>query len=310
MKNIHILPTDRPSRLFKDDFDKYFISINIDQEQKHFKPQNIYITSDEEIKDGWSYDRMMKSIGKRDNVYSSKIILTTDQDLIKDGVQSIDDEFLEWFVKNPSCESVEIGKKCNYGECICYLGKCQDNENIYKIIIPQEELKTSEEWQNQFTSTKVLDPDGWDRKNYQYSWFEEKITLAEYESRLSRSTVKGHIPQEEPKQEKTFEDILDESLAKGKLILEELKAINSKQETLEEAAEKLFPVFQRSTPFGSKYPWTPHKEREAFKRGAKWQQERMYSEEDMKQFGLYLGDNLKKLKNKSIDEIFEQFKNI
>jgi hypothetical protein len=30
----------------------------------------------------------------------------------------------------------------------------------------------------------------------------------------------------------------------------------------------------------------------------------------MKQFGLYLGDNLKKLKNKSIDEIFEQFKNI
>jgi hypothetical protein len=42
--------------------------------------------------------------------------------------------------------------------------------------------------------------------------------------------------------------------------------------------------------------------------GAKWQAERMYSEEDMKQFGLYLGDNLKKLKNKSIDEIFEQFK--
>jgi hypothetical protein len=29
-----------------------------------------------------------------------KIILTTDLDLIKDGVQSIDNEFLEWFVKN------------------------------------------------------------------------------------------------------------------------------------------------------------------------------------------------------------------
>jgi hypothetical protein len=39
-----------------------------------------------------------------------KIILTTDQDLIKDGVQAIDDEFLEWFVKNPSCEEVEIKK--------------------------------------------------------------------------------------------------------------------------------------------------------------------------------------------------------
>ena len=42
-----------------------------------------------------------------------------------------------------------------------------------------------------------------------------------------------------------------------------------------------------------------------------WQQEqdkKLYSEEDMKQFGLYLGDNLKKLKGKTIDEIFEQFK--
>ena len=39
-------------------------------------------------------------------------------------------------------------------------------------------------------------------------------------------------------------------------------------------------------------------------------EERMYSEEDMKQFGLYLGDNLKKLKGKTIDEIFEQFKNL
>lgn len=36
-----------------------------------------------------------------------KIILTTDPDLIKDGVQAIDDEFLELFVKNPTCEVVE-----------------------------------------------------------------------------------------------------------------------------------------------------------------------------------------------------------
>jgi hypothetical protein len=37
-----------------------------------------------------------------------KIILTTDQELIKDGVQAIDDEFLEWFVNNTSCDRVEI----------------------------------------------------------------------------------------------------------------------------------------------------------------------------------------------------------
>jgi hypothetical protein len=64
-----------------------------------------------------------------------KIILTTDQDLIKDGVQAIDDEFLEWFVKNPSCEFVEINKyayaKPNFGN--------------YKIIIPKEELHSMDD---------------------------------------------------------------------------------------------------------------------------------------------------------------------
>jgi hypothetical protein len=75
--------------------------------------QHIYITSDEEIKEeDWFYLDDAKIIAKYINVKpvkeAKKIILTTDQDLIKDGVQAIDDEFLEWFVKNPSCESVEV----------------------------------------------------------------------------------------------------------------------------------------------------------------------------------------------------------
>lgn len=48
--------------------------------------------------------------------------------------------------------------------------------------------KTSEEWQSIFPDPKVLDPDGWDRKNYDYSWKEEKITLEEYETRRRHST--------------------------------------------------------------------------------------------------------------------------
>lgn len=48
--------------------------------------------------------------------------------------------------------------------------------------------KTSEEWQSIFPDPKVLDPDGWDRKNYDYSWKEEKITLEEYETRRDQST--------------------------------------------------------------------------------------------------------------------------
>lgn len=52
----------------------------------------------------------------------------------------------------------------------------------------KEELKTSEEWQENCL-VKVIDPDGWDRMNYQYSWYEEKITKREFEKRLMVSTL-------------------------------------------------------------------------------------------------------------------------
>lgn len=48
--------------------------------------------------------------------------------------------------------------------------------------------KTSQEWQEENMKTIVLDPDGWDRTNYKYSWFEEEITLEEYNSRVFQST--------------------------------------------------------------------------------------------------------------------------
>lgn len=51
------------------------------------------------------------------------------------------------------------------------------------------ERKTSEEWQK-LTNIEVLDPDGWDRKNFQYSWYEEEITAKEFEKRLVFSTIK------------------------------------------------------------------------------------------------------------------------
>ena len=64
-----------------------------------------------------------------------KIILTTDQDLIKDGVQAIEDEFLEWFVKNPSCEKIEVEKAPYDGTKS--ISKYWGGE--YKITIPSEE---------------------------------------------------------------------------------------------------------------------------------------------------------------------------
>jgi hypothetical protein len=121
MKNLHVLPTDKPSRLFK-----FSNQLHLDTIPKeYYKKYNIYITSDEEIKEGdWFMSDFnsfpihnIKELSEREGTLgweqkdlktNLKIILTTDPDLIKDSVQAIDDEFLEWFVKNPSCKEVEV----------------------------------------------------------------------------------------------------------------------------------------------------------------------------------------------------------
>jgi hypothetical protein len=159
MKNIHLIPTDKPSRLLYSGNNKNLLFSKEPISFRTFErsPQNIYITNNEKIKEGdWTFDGenpyKWTSGDNEDCLYNpssenykgcKKIILTTDQDLIEDGIQAIDDEFLEWFVKNPSCEWVEVEKG--------YLGMCgfvKSSEPIskdklhYKIIIPQEEPKT------------------------------------------------------------------------------------------------------------------------------------------------------------------------
>jgi hypothetical protein len=107
--------------------------------------QNIYITSDEFIEEGdFGLNLSTKNIVQYDGIkgldsYYKKIILTTDQDLIADGVQAIDDEFLEWFVKNPSCEKVEVINNGRSG--VFSDGTIGIIYNNYKIIIPKEEPK-------------------------------------------------------------------------------------------------------------------------------------------------------------------------
>jgi hypothetical protein len=137
--------------------------------EEYFQPHNIYITSDEEIKEGdWCYQVELND-GKIDKCYDvtlyhtwtnngvdkkikyKKIILTTDQELIKDGVQAIDDEFIEWFVKNPSCEYVNIEKYHGINTSIAEVNAVSGDGSLnwegksdlrdYKIIIPKEEPK-------------------------------------------------------------------------------------------------------------------------------------------------------------------------
>lgn len=50
--------------------------------------------------------------------------------------------------------------------------------------------KTSAEWYEEERHLyKIMDPDGWNRKNYQYSFYEEKITKEEYDKRVLMSTL-------------------------------------------------------------------------------------------------------------------------
>jgi hypothetical protein len=147
MKNIHVLPTEKPSRLYLTTHE-YIFEEGYSLPTDECENKNIYITNDEEIKEGdWKLDTFHNQISKVTNMisvskYDKKIILTTDQDLIKDGVQPIDDEFLQWFVKNPSCERVEVKcySKFNDGDFSDYKIFEEKLKHINKIIIPKEEL--------------------------------------------------------------------------------------------------------------------------------------------------------------------------
>lgn len=165
MKNIHLIKTDKPSRLiiYSTLLNEYRLLDEPIEDWKH--KRHIYITNEEEIKDGdyWIYICPINGLDYGDNnnpivknnlpnswfnklhdkLNYKKIILTTDQDLIKDGVQSIDDDFLEWFVKNSSCKRVEIRYTVDFNSKAV-------------IIIPKEEPKqvTLEEVAEEYAISK------------------------------------------------------------------------------------------------------------------------------------------------------------
>lgn len=140
MKNIHILPTKQKSIYWINSEGKLCMGCYTYGSDR----VDFYITSDEEIKKGDWCITISISTGQTFierykwssyNHRSKKIILTTNQDLIKDGVQAIPNEFLLWFVKNQSCEFVEV--KLEWHES-------KHNTNVgyttYKIIIPKLEI--------------------------------------------------------------------------------------------------------------------------------------------------------------------------
>lgn len=64
------------------------------------------------------------------------------------------------------------------------------------------ELRTSEQWfakhVREWDFTVILDPDGWDRSNLRYSFYEEEITEEEYYRRRARSTTSSSNKNRKP----------------------------------------------------------------------------------------------------------------
>jgi hypothetical protein len=154
MRNLFLLPTEKPSRLIIQNGNRLILGVldyAIIENRQH-----IYITNSEEPKlDEWGINLHNNVIfnckgfasTEETKKYHRKIILTTDPDLINDGVQAIDDTFLEWFVKNPSCESVEVNENITVIQNESLI-QHQGSKPIvvphkieYKIIIPHEEPK-------------------------------------------------------------------------------------------------------------------------------------------------------------------------
>ena len=301
MKNLHILPTDKPSRLYKElgrelkYTTKYFEQKGLNILNNSIN-QNIYITSDEEVKDGyfincdmickfdeskvskeWITDEFVNGYSLKTNVYYSfetekckKIILTTDQDLIKDGVQAIDDEFLKWFVKNPSCEEVEVkdvfkSSPIGFGNAFDY----------YKIIIPKEEPKP------EYSKIREGLKKSIEGKEHFIHHFKNGGTVEDFKpSEEAKQRAKNYMSLKgalEPKQEKDDSYIKEQKERRRKLFnlideLEEKKLQEEpKQETLEEFIDKV------DTPADfDQFTFD-----EGIRVGAKWQQENSYSEEEV-----------------------------
>ena len=185
MKNVHLVSVSNQSKLLtisnrltlvrSDFFSAQYIKLH------GYQPKAIYITSEEKfVRDEYITDglevtkatpKLVDAQGLIDRRDWKKIILTTDVDLIADGVQAIDDEFLEWFMKNPSCESVKVEKDkvfTKYDNKLDLLGSVYI---IYKIIIPQEEPKR--EFVNK--TSKRIDDELLEMERKQHGYSEEEV---------------------------------------------------------------------------------------------------------------------------------------
>ena len=115
-RNLWVIPTDKPSRLVKiyNDVNRETFTLKLDVEvNDSFKEYvNVYVTSDEEIKNGdWCIEftpnnekitelfkcneEQVLNISTGTDYKYKKVILTTDQDLIDDGIEQLSEDKLK-----------------------------------------------------------------------------------------------------------------------------------------------------------------------------------------------------------------------
>lgn len=158
-QNIFLLPTDKISNLYEFG-GQYHLNKS---PEKNIRSQYIYITENTVVKEGdygLAFAHGIRGIGRKRYVFKhdgsatskltaisegcQKIILTNDIDLINDGIQPIEDNFIEWFVS----KAKDSGKPIDIIELLP-LRKSSgfyDEKEVwhwdflgYKILIPEEE---------------------------------------------------------------------------------------------------------------------------------------------------------------------------
>jgi hypothetical protein len=293
VKNIHLIPTDKPSRLFiaENDIEMFILSDKYELGNKLCQNQNIYITNLEKIEDGEyglnKFDEIVKYLNGYGYNNYKKIILTTDQDLIKDGVQAIDDTFLEWFVKNPSCEYIEWSSEKIEGSF--------DGENWkykYGTVIPKEEPKPFKDMQ-QLTE---VDWEKFKKKPFPSKKEEPKTDYTSKHIEYCHNIAMESL-QKELEQDRRVQQMEDRIMGRNVDTGYRLQEV-PKEETLEEVAKKQWGNVHRTSVLG-------------FIEGAKWQQEQdknKYSEKEVWELVNKLNETLNIGSDLTLEQWFENYK--
>lgn len=216
MKNIFFLSTKKLTKIHFEQSGlflspNYQISSSINS---IVKGRTIYITNDEKPKiDDWCINTEYEIVFKVDEIkefnniikskndsfvydFCKKIVLTHDLDLIDDGVQEIPTFFLEWFVKNSSCEQIKVfedyvqlknacKEQCETKNCHSFFECINVDENdtskFYKIFIPNLKYEIGSKSLNYY------------KQNAEENYISTPISVLRYISELEKQYEMSYI---------------------------------------------------------------------------------------------------------------------